>query len=446
MAKNSSKEKEPDLKEEFEEEIKKPYYDVFYLDNFKLPKKKLDVSIVIPTYNRCPYNPESMKRELNPLAWAIKSCLLQKPAVSEIIIIDDHSTDYTKKVVEGFKKEAEGKEIDLVYIRNNKNMDYAKSANLGAAAANSKYLLFVDDDSIVAPYAAFGAVFSYEWLKENGINIGLLNLAPYARTSIPNKVSKISEIGNLDFAKGILTANKNAFPEEYLGDIKDKFIHQEYHILKPIQIKNTGGYFLCSNKLFTELEGIPITVFARHRDTSFGCRVLENGYSIFLSPDPKFHCVHGSYGLKTGKQFEGEDWFRKLGGQISLKKAMKESDNPKQDTGSRIDLNTVLYNSILSFFAMSYKRNTKGAARWMSKVHKEFVENGDASILNGDVKISIPEKERKEMWSRAIKNGIDFIEKTEKEKLKKVKQIRKNLESEKGKTPNGNIINNLFDL
>ena len=39
----------------FEEEITKPYYKIDYLNDFKLPYKKLDVSIIIPTTNRSPY-------------------------------------------------------------------------------------------------------------------------------------------------------------------------------------------------------------------------------------------------------------------------------------------------------------------------------------------------------------------------------------------------------
>ena len=117
MGKN--KEIEPNPEDLLAEEMKKPYYKVDYLDDFKLPYDKLDVSIVIPTYNRCPYKANSLKRELNPLAWALDSCLLQKPIVSEIIIIDDDSDDHTADVVESFDSQADldellNSEIELI--------------------------------------------------------------------------------------------------------------------------------------------------------------------------------------------------------------------------------------------------------------------------------------------------------------------------------------------
>src|SRR3989344_3046502 len=107
MAKESNKDsEEADLQRAFEEEIKKPYYDVFYLDNFKLPYDRLDVTAIIPTYNRSPYKPNSLRADLNPLAWAIKSLLLQKPKIAEIMVVDDNSLDYTEEVYQSFKQEA----------------------------------------------------------------------------------------------------------------------------------------------------------------------------------------------------------------------------------------------------------------------------------------------------------------------------------------------------
>ena len=100
----SKNSEEPDIQKAFEEEIKKPYYQVDYLDNFKLPYDKLDVSAVIITYNRCPYKPRTLKENNNPLVWAIKTILLQKPSIKEIIIADDKSDDYTEAIVRKYQE------------------------------------------------------------------------------------------------------------------------------------------------------------------------------------------------------------------------------------------------------------------------------------------------------------------------------------------------------
>ncbi len=428
--KKEDEEDPDDIQNMFEEEVRKPYYRIDYLDNFTLTQNRLNVSIIIPSLNRCPYNPQGLNAELNPLAWALTSCLVQRPSIAEIVVVDDCSLDYTAKVVESFKKKAEEQKVKLIYVRNNKTKGYSASVNAGVNLANSKYLFFVDDDSIVAPYATFGAILTYEWLRQKSVNIGALNLAPYSRASIPRRTMSETLIGNLDFARGIFSSNKDAFPSEYLKENSDKFIHPDYHILRPIQIRNSGGYFLCTKDVFTRVGGFPLTISERYMDTEFGCALLENGYSVYLSPDPKFHCVHGSYGLKTGRVFTGPDWFRLRGGEISLKKAMEVCDHPQENTGCRIDIHRVLYNSILSFFCMAYKRNNRGAINWIKRVYKEFVENGDTTILNVDAKISLTEKERKEMWNSALKKGIDFVEKTEKQKLKSVRELKEKLKTE----------------
>jgi glycosyltransferase involved in cell wall biosynthesis len=418
-----------DVEKAFEEEISKPYYKVDYLDSFKLPYEKLDVSVVIPTYNRCPYKPNSLRGELNPLAWALQSLLLQKPIVKEIIIVDDHSTDYTKDVVESFRRKTKEKKIKLVYLRNKRHIGYGNTVNVGTANANSKYLFFVDDDSIVAPYAAFGAVCTFEWLKSTGVNIGIINLPPYLRSSNPENIKPISQISQIDFYNGLYYSNKASFPVEYLNN-ENKFIHSEFHILKPFIIQNSGGYILCSKDLFTKIGGFPTTNYERFWEREFGCMAIDNGYSIYFQPDPKFHCVHGSYGLKTGKEFTGEDWFKKIGGQISLKKAMKECDRPLKNTGCRVPLKEYFYHSMAAIFSILFPRNDRGALKWIKKVYQEFVIDGDPTILNTTLIEELTLKERKELWSKALTESLSFIKKREKLKMKKLEELIKKLQKE----------------
>jgi glycosyltransferase involved in cell wall biosynthesis len=427
----------------FKEEINKPYYKIEYLDHFKLPWNNLDVSIIIPTYNRAPYKPNSLKGELNPLAWAIKSAILQKPKINEIIIVDDFSCDKTKDVVDSFREEVKNNEIKLKYIKNKKNLGYSKSINEGVSLANSKYIFLIDDDSIVSPYATFGAVFTFEWIQKEGIKVGVLNLPPYSRTTFPEHLSKMSEIGQLDFSRGIFTSGKGNFPIEYLTQ-KDKFIPEDFQILKPFQIKNSGGYFITKKALFLEIGGFPETLSQRYMDTEFGSKMLEHGYNIYLSPDPKFACVHGSYGLKNGKKFDGDDWFRKSGGQISLKRAMDVCDIPGENTGCRIDIEKVLYSSLTSLFWMIYKRDAQSAVRWMKRVHKEFVLGGNGEILNVGYYACPREEIRKDIWNKAIRNSLNFIEKVEKQKLKKIKEMKTVMEKEKKISIDG--LNTLFDF
>jgi len=421
--KNSNDSKEPDIQKTFEEEIQKPYYQVDYLDKFKLPYDKLDVSVVIITYNRCPYKPGTLKEDNNPLTWSIKTALLQKPPIKEIIIADDKSNDYTENIVKKYQKYAQEKDLPkITYIKTKQRKGISAIRNIGAKQASGKYIMFIDDDCFISPYTIFGAVYTFEELEKKGIKLGAVNIPTYNRSTLPSKVSPKKEIGLLDFIKGIHKSNKDAFPEEYLKPEfnSQKFLNSELQILNPFQILNLNTIALISKKVFEEVGGFPEHLLKRMEDREFGCRINENGYSIYFQPDPKFHCVHGAYGLKTGKKFIGIDWFKKLDKVISLKKAMQICDNPQENTGARINPKEYIYESILTFFCLVYDRNKNGAIKWIKKAYDEFVKEGKTGLF-GNENIPVPsENERKEMWVKSLNEGLKFIREKEKRDLKKI--------------------------
>jgi len=421
--KNQKNSDEQDIQKIFEEEIKKPYYKIDYLDNFKLPYEKLDVSVVIPTYNRCPYKPGTLREIHNPLIWSIKTILLQKPQVKEIIIVDDASQDYTKDIVKKYQEYAKEKKLlKVIYIKSNKRRGISAIRNLGSKQTSGKYIMFIDDDSFITPYSIFGAVYTFEELEKRGVRVGAVNIATYNRSTLPSKTLPKKEIGSLDFVKGVYKSNKNAFPEEYLNQEINgkKFLNSELQILNPFQILNLNTTSLISRKAFEEVGGFPEYILKRMEDREFGCRINENGYSVYFQPDLKFQCVHGSYGLKTGKKFQGEDWFKKLDKDISLKKAMDICDNPLKNTGARINPNEYLYESILTFFCLVYERNKKGAVKWIKKVYDEFVKEGETGLF-GNENIPVPSRdERKRMWIDSIHKGLKFIREKEKRDIKKI--------------------------
>ncbi len=86
----------------------------------------MDISVVIPTYNRY----EVLKR-------AIKSVLSQSYQAKEIIIIDDGSNDETSKIIELFPK--------IKYFYQN-NAGVSSARNLGIKKANYEWIAFLDSD------------------------------------------------------------------------------------------------------------------------------------------------------------------------------------------------------------------------------------------------------------------------------------------------------------
>ena len=96
--------------------------------------KKCTVSIIIPTYKRV----EKLKR-------AIDSVLSQTFTNWEIIIIDNHSLDGTKELVDNYNNP----KIKMLLIKNNGNI--AKSRNLGIKKSKGKYLALLDSDDLWVP-------------------------------------------------------------------------------------------------------------------------------------------------------------------------------------------------------------------------------------------------------------------------------------------------------
>lgn len=420
------------LKELFEEEMKKPYYGVFYLDDFKLPYDKLDVSAVIITRNRCPYKPGTLKEGHNPLIWAFKTILNQKPKIKEIVMVDDASDDNTEAFAKIFKSEAKKRGINFEYVKNVSKLGPGMARNVGSKKASAKYLWFVDDDAFFAPYSAFGAIYTFEKMVKKGIKVGLVNLSTYQRATVPSRPLPKKDIGDLSFLRVIFKANKDAFPQEYLSaEANEKFLDSELNILNPFPILNVNTTsLLCSKNCFEDVGGFREHGLNRGEDREFGCRVIENGYTIYFQPDIKFHCVHGSYGLSTGEKFRGEDWFKKLDKSISIKKAMEICNNPKENTGTRVNHADYIYQTMVADFFLTYLRNKKGAINWIKKIYKNFVKGEDENFFGGGkIKLS-NESERKKIWKSVIREGLKLIQIEEERSLKKINTTIKKLEDD----------------
>jgi glycosyltransferase involved in cell wall biosynthesis len=92
-----------------------------------------DVSIIITTYNHARFLPE-----------AIESALVQTVAPSEVIVVDDGSTDDPASVVSRYPQ------VQLIHQR---NQGLAAARNTGWRAARGRYLVFLDADDRLMPQA-----------------------------------------------------------------------------------------------------------------------------------------------------------------------------------------------------------------------------------------------------------------------------------------------------
>jgi cellulose synthase/poly-beta-1,6-N-acetylglucosamine synthase-like glycosyltransferase len=97
-------------------------------------KKKYKVSFVIPAYNEG----KTIKDTINHIF------AIDYPNILEVIVVNDCSTDNTRKIVENMQKKYQ----NLILINNKKNLgNAARSKNEGLKYAKGEIVAFVDADS-----------------------------------------------------------------------------------------------------------------------------------------------------------------------------------------------------------------------------------------------------------------------------------------------------------
>lgn len=90
------------------------------------------ISVIMPTYNRAKI-----------IKSAISSVLNQTYANFELIIVDDKSTDETKKVLKEFEK---NKKIKTIFLNENKGPSYAR--NKGLKISEGEIITYLDSDNL----------------------------------------------------------------------------------------------------------------------------------------------------------------------------------------------------------------------------------------------------------------------------------------------------------
>lgn len=115
---------------------------------------KSKVSIIIPTYNRAKF-----------LMDALESVRQQTSLPMEIIVVDDGSTDNTRKVLS-----ESGLKVNYIF---QKNRGPAAARNAGIAVAKGDVIAFLDDDDLLMPNALELCVGNLEKKAAFGVDVVL---------------------------------------------------------------------------------------------------------------------------------------------------------------------------------------------------------------------------------------------------------------------------------
>lgn len=197
-------------------------YLMFLIISYKL-NLDLKISVIIPTFNR-----EKL------IGNSIKSVLNQTLKNLEIIVIDDGSTDNTKKEVKKLN------DSRIHYVRLVKNTGGANARNVGIGLAKGEYISFQDSDDIFYPNKLEkqlkNIVNKHSDLDFCKINVIYNNSYSYF---VPSEIRE-KRIRNGDYVKELVTYGnfistqailvKTSFMKQYLFDPKMPRL-QDYDVI-----------------------------------------------------------------------------------------------------------------------------------------------------------------------------------------------------------------------
>jgi len=212
-------------------------------------KKKVLVSVVIPTFNR-----------KDMLVRCINSVLASSYKTLEIIIADDASTDGTKDIV--MKKF--GKFKNVYYFRNNRELLLSATINKALRISKGEYIFILDDDNVVDKKCISELVSSFNKYKEVGI-VGPLALYYSKKDTIMH-----AGVVRSKFMRRAIYPFAN---EKWKGQIKEG---QE--------VEDFANAFMFKRELLSKVGMWDLVVPFMGEDGDFEARVRKAGYKVIINP------------------------------------------------------------------------------------------------------------------------------------------------------------------
>ncbi len=191
---------------------------------------KIKVDVIIPNFNKGAY-----------LEKAIKSVINQTYKKWNLYIIDDNSTDKSKKILDNYKNK---KNIKVFFLKKNYGPSYCR--NLGMKNSKSKYIAFLDSDDY---WKKNKLKSQLKFILKNNFPFTFTDYKPIFQYKNYIKKLKDTNIANFfDFEKFIKNSSINTstmiIERKYVRNIKFKNIKlMEDYIFKCELMKKTNIEF-----------------------------------------------------------------------------------------------------------------------------------------------------------------------------------------------------------
>ena len=222
------------------------------------------VSIIILTYNKASFTYA-----------CLKSILEHTDTVFEVIIVDNGSIDATS--------ELRSRLDNTLQINNNENQGFIRGCNQGAARAKGRYLLFLNNDTIVTKGWLSLLVSTIENYPKCG--------AVGCKLVWPN--GKLQEAGSIIWKDGSATGYGRG----------DDPLKPEYSYVREVDFVS-GACLLTRSDLFIKLHGFDERYIPAYYEDADLCLGVKNlGYSIIYQPGTTiFHNEYTSSNKENAKK------------------------------------------------------------------------------------------------------------------------------------------------
>jgi GT2 family glycosyltransferase len=227
----------------------------------------LNLSIIIVNWN----TGDQLKNCID----SIKSC--QDSSNLPLIIIDNASSDNSIDLIRATPQ------ILLIELKN--NVGFAKACNLGASLAYSKYLLFLNPDTLVFDGTFKFSVEFMESSKNNRVGICGVQLVDESST-ISRSCSQ--------FPTPLRLILQSLGVDRYLTKFSHFLTSWDHKSVKLVD-QVIGAYFLVKSNLFIQLNGFDERFFLYYEEVDFSYRArLAGWFSAYISDVKVFHAGGGS--------------------------------------------------------------------------------------------------------------------------------------------------------
>ena len=214
----------------------------------------MNVSVVLPSFNRARLLPITIPTYF-------------QEDVSEVILVDDCSSDNTAEVV----KELQTRFPTLRYFRNEVNSKQPYTQNVAISKVQSEYIYFGDDDSVLYPGSIRNLLNVMR--EKNADIVGGRALALF----FPEQIDELDEF--LSHYR-----NRIATEANQIVDLSTLSTNFTYTVKEPIKVPFCHASCLCKTQVAREMQfDVKIEGNAYREEADFLIRATLAGYTIYYT-------------------------------------------------------------------------------------------------------------------------------------------------------------------